>query len=114
MVLLKASGATAETLTLTAQSSGALASFSAVKTYTVQASTGSATALVADVYGADTTYGDANASGSPLIDGGADDSLRQSLAIYNQLKNVLDLYIELDFLENARLTAHNSHPPTMK
>ena len=34
-------------------------------------------------------YGDANASGSPLIDGGADDSLRQSLAIYNQLKNVL-------------------------
>jgi len=26
-------------------------------------------------------YGDANASGSPLIDGGADDSLRQSLAI---------------------------------
>jgi hypothetical protein len=34
-------------------------------------------------------YGDANAKGSPLIDGGTDDSLRQSLAIYNQLKNVL-------------------------
>jgi hypothetical protein len=61
-VLLKASGATAETVTLTASSSGALAAFSATKTYTVQAATGSATALVADVYGSDTTYGDANGS----------------------------------------------------
>jgi len=60
VILLKSSSATAETITLTASSSGALAAFSASKTYSVQAASGSATYLVNDVYGADTTYGDAN------------------------------------------------------
>jgi len=79
VILLKASGATAETLTLTAQSSGALAAFSASKTYTVQAATGSATALVADEYGADTTYGDAEGSISGTAVTVSDKSTSQTL-----------------------------------
>jgi len=79
LVLLKASGTTAETVTLTAASSGALTAFSTVKTYTVQAATGSATALVADVYGADTTYGDANGSISSTTVTVSDKSTSQTL-----------------------------------
>ncbi len=79
LILVKASGTAAETLTLTAQSSGALAAFSTTKTYTVQAATGSATALVADVYGEDTTYGDANASISGTTITVSDKSTSQTL-----------------------------------
>jgi len=59
VVWLKDTGTTAATISLKAMSSGALAAFSATKTFSVQAATGSATALVNDVYGSTTTYGDA-------------------------------------------------------
>jgi trimeric autotransporter adhesin len=62
IVWLKDTGTTAATISLKATSSGALAAFSASKTFSVQAATGSATALVNDVYGSTTTYGDASAA----------------------------------------------------
>jgi hypothetical protein len=60
VVWLKDTGTAAATISLKATSSGALAAFSATKTFTVQAATGSATPLVNDVYGSTTTYGDAS------------------------------------------------------
>jgi hypothetical protein len=60
VVWLRDTGAAAATISLTATSSGALAAFSASKTFSVQAATGSATPLVNDVYGSTTTYGDAS------------------------------------------------------
>jgi len=60
VVWLKDTGTTAATISLNAMSSGALAAFSATKTFSVQAATGSATPLVNDVYGSTTTYGDAS------------------------------------------------------
>ncbi len=62
VVSLKDTGTAAATISLKATSSGALAAFSASKTFSVQAATGSATALVNDVYGSTTTYGDASAA----------------------------------------------------
>jgi hypothetical protein len=63
VIWLRSSGTAAETITLTATSSGALAAFSATKTFTVKAQDGDATtALVEDAYGSSTTYGDANGS----------------------------------------------------
>jgi len=66
---LRSSGTAAETVTLTATSSGALSAFSATKTYTVKAQDGDATnALTEDVYGSSTTYGDANGTfSSPTL-----------------------------------------------
>lgn len=62
VVWLKDTGTTAATISLKATSSGALAAFSSSMTFSVQAATGSATALVNDVYGSSTTYGDSNAA----------------------------------------------------
>jgi len=62
VIWLKDTGTAAGTISLTATSSGALAAFSASKTFAVQAATGSATAMAIDAPGSASVYSMADAT----------------------------------------------------